>query len=115
MTRIAMTGKKGAIQQVHIKDNWIGADGREALIHVSDQTDLRAAMSEALKATIYVSPALVSVCDAAILTGRYKKLWEAYHRRLEARRAFMEALWGLVRYGRVRAFAGASVELWRAR
>ena len=64
--------------QVSIEDNQFFLDDNRSGIKISRSEKLEEALAESKQHVIYVSPALISVTNATILTGKDAELWKRY-------------------------------------
>jgi len=64
--------------QVSIEDNQFFLDDSRSGIKISRSEKLEEALAESKQHVIYVSPALISVTNATILTGKDAELWKWY-------------------------------------
>jgi len=64
--------------QVSIEDNQFFLDDSRSGIKISRSEKLEEALAESKQHVIYVSPALISVTNATILTGKDAELWKRY-------------------------------------
>lgn len=64
--------------KVTISDNHFFNDDNRSVINISKEENLEAATVEAARSAIYVSPALISITNATILTGNNAALWNRY-------------------------------------
>lgn len=64
--------------QISIEDNQFFLDDSRSGIKISRKEKLEEALEESKQHVIYVSPALISVTNATILTGKDAELWKRY-------------------------------------
>lgn len=64
--------------QVTIRDNQFFTDTNSQTLNISREENINAALEEAGRSAIYISPALISITNVTILTGYHAELWNRY-------------------------------------